>query len=186
MVSGLLQLELAASEGRAAERLRHAISQIKAISQVHNLLSEEMPDRVDTRVLIRVVMETLVNSMTAHETLPEVELELGALWLDADQAVPLALIVNELASNALLHGHPPEDEPLRLSLQCVQQDCYVCLTVRDNGGGYPETITSSGQGMNIVRQLGQVNLRGELLLTNRGGGAFAVLRFPITEREADA
>jgi hypothetical protein len=40
--------------------------------------------------------------------------------------------------------------------------------------------------MNIVRQLGQVNLRGELLLTNRGGGAFAVLRFPITEREADA
>jgi two-component sensor histidine kinase len=186
MVSGLLQLELAASEGRAAERLRHAISQIKAISQVHNLLSEEMPDRVDTRVLIRVVMETLVNSMTAHETLPEVELELGALWLDADQAVPLALIVNELASNALLHGHPPEDEPLRLSLQCIQQDCYVCLTVRDNGGGYPETITSSGQGMNIVRQLGQVNLRGELLLTNRGGGAFAVLRFPITEREADA
>ncbi len=183
MVSGLLQLELVASEGRAAERLRHAISEIQAIAQVHNLLSEEMPDQVDARVLIRVIIETLLDSTPTDGTPPEVELELGHLWLDAEQAVPLALIVNELVANALLHGHPPEGEPLRLRVQCAQQDQSVCLTVYDNGGGYPENITSSGQGMNIVRQLGQVNLRGELLLTNRENGAYAVVSFPIAARQ---
>ena len=186
MVSGLLQLELAASEGRAAQRLQHAISQIQAIGQVHNLLSEEMPDQVDTRVLIRIIIETLLESAPAGDTPPEVELELGHLWLDADQAVPLALIVNELVANALLHGHPPEGEPLRLLVQCGQQDQSVCLTVHDNGGGYPETITSSGQGMNIVRQLGQINLRGELLLTNRENGAYVVARFPIATQQPGA
>jgi two-component sensor histidine kinase len=185
MVSGLLQLELAYAEGRAAQRLQHAISQIQAIGQVHNLLSEEMPDQVDTRVLIRIIIETMLDSAPATETPPEVELELGNLWLDAAQAVPLALIVNELASNALLHGHPPEGQPLRLLIQCAQQDQSVCLTVRDNGGGYPDAIPDSGQGMNIVRQLGQVNLRGELHLTNREDGAYAVVRFPIIVREPD-
>ncbi len=186
MVSGLLQLELAASEGRAAERLQHAISQIQAIGQVHNLLSEEMPDQVDTRVLIRIIIETMFDSMPAGGMQPQVELELGNLWLDAVQAVPLALIVNELVANAFLHGHPPEGEPLRLFLQCIEQDQRVCLTVRDNGGGYPETVSDTGQGMNIVRQLGQVNLRGELLLTNRDDGAYAVVRFPIIAREPGA
>lgn len=186
MVSGLLQLELAFAEGRAAQRLQHAISQIQAIGQVHNLLSEEMPDQVDTRVLIRIIIETMLESTTANETPPEVELELGHLWLDAQQAVPLALIVNELVANALLHGRPSEGQPLRLFIQCLQQDQSVCLTVRDNGGGYPDTIPDSGQGMNIVRQLGQINLRGELLLTNREDGAYAVVRFPIITREPGA
>jgi len=186
MVSGLLQLELACAEGRAAERLQHAIAQIQAISQVHNLLSVEMPDRVDTRVLIRIIIETMLDSMPHGEMTPQVELELDNLWLDAEQAVPLALIINELAANALLHGRPPDGEPLRLRIQCLEQDRYVCLTVQDNGGGYPEEITSGGQGMNIVRQLGQINLRGDLFLTNRDGGAYAVVRFPIPARDSDA
>jgi two-component sensor histidine kinase len=184
MVSGLLQLEQAASEGRAAERLQHAITQIQAIAQVHNLLSEEMPEQVDTRVLIRIIIETLLESAPVGEIAPEVDLDLADLWLDAVQAVPLALIVNELAANALLHGHPPEGQPLRLLVQCAQQDQSVCLTFHDNGGGYPETIHSSGQGMNIVRQLGQINLRGELHLGNRDNGAYAALRFPIVEQRA--
>ncbi|MBM3861247.1 MAG: GAF domain-containing protein [Verrucomicrobia bacterium] len=179
MVSGLLQLELAAAEGDLAQRLHHAISQIQAIAQVHNLLSEEMPDQVDTRVLIRIIVETMMESISSTDATPQVELELGNLWLDSSQAVPLALIVNELSANSFLHGHPPAGEPLRLFIQCVQQDQSVCLTVRDNGGGYPETIASDGQGMDIVRQLGQINLRGELFLTNRDNGAYVVLRFPI-------
>lgn len=186
MISGLLQLELASAEGRAALRLQHAISQIQAISQVHNLLSAEMPEQVDTRVLIRIIIETMLQSAPATHPPPQVELELGDLWLDAQQAVPLALIVNELATNSLRHGRPPEGQPLRLRIQCTQQDGSVCLIVHDNGGGYPEAITSNGQGMNIVRQLGQVNLRGQLLLTNRNDGAYAVLRFPLLTRETDA
>ncbi len=180
MISGLLQLELAASEGRTAERLEHAISQVQAIAQVHNLLSAEMPEQVDARVLIRVIVETLVSSATGEP--PRVQMNLEQLWLNADQAVPLALIINELVTNSLLHGVPPEGEPLQLFVFCQHQNNTVTITIADNGGGFRATETrgrSSGQGVNIIRQLTQVNLRGELLLGNSDVGVCATLRFPL-------
>lgn len=182
MISGLLQLELSSLEGRAAERLQHAITEIQAIAQVHNLLSEKMPDRVDSQVLIRVIVETLFNSASAAGIAPQVEMELERLWLDADQAVPLALVVNEIVSNSLVHGRPPNGEPIRLWIRCVSEGKTVNLVVLDNGGGIPETTESTGQGMNIVRQLATVNLQGELAIENRDGGAYASLRFPMALR----
>jgi two-component sensor histidine kinase len=131
-------------------------------------------------------VETLFNSASAAGISPQVEMELERLWLDADHAVPFALVVNELVSNSLLHGRPAAGEPVRIQLQCKQEGDRVCLTVRDNGGGYPEPKQSSGQGMNIIRQLVQVNLRGQLVLTNRDRGVYAELRFPIAVRQASA
>ncbi len=180
MISGLLQLELSASEGRAAERLQHAISEIQAIAQVHNLLSEKMPDRVDSQALVRVIVETLFNSASAAGIAPQVEMELDRIWLAADQAVPLALVVNELVSNSLMHGHPREGESLRLSIRCVSDGNTVSVVVQDNGGGIPATTDSTGQGMSIIRQLAQVNLQGQLTMENRDDGVYAGLRFPMT------
>jgi two-component sensor histidine kinase len=182
MISGLLQLELALSDGKAAERLQHAVSQIQAIAQVHNLLSEKMPDQVDILVLIKEIVQTLVASMPAGNEAPDVTLELVHLWLEAEQAVALALIVNELVANSLLHAKPPQGGMLRLLVRCRLEDSTVSLTVTDNGGGFPKAVRngdSKGQGMRIIRQLAQVNLRGELRLADLDGGAHAILEFPV-------
>ena len=111
-----------------------------------------------------------------------VTIEVEHLWLGADQAVPLALIVNELVSNTFLHGHPPTGQPLRAQIQCRQQDSHVQLVVADNGGGLDggkDWREFEGQGMNIVAQLAQVNLRGDLQIDSRDGGVRAELRFEV-------
>jgi two-component sensor histidine kinase len=136
-----------------------------------------MPDNVDAVPLITAIMETLAHSSPRQ---PELRLDLQHLWLTPDQAVALALIVNELSSNSVLHGRPPAGEPLRLGVQCRQAGQEIQVTICDNGGGLPASYdwrTSTRQGMTIVRQLAQINLRGQLTLGNRNGGLCAEVKF---------
>jgi PAS domain S-box-containing protein len=183
MISGLLQLEADTAQiGPTTEFLRTAITRIQAIAQVHNLLSEEMPEKVDVYTLITTIVHTLVSSTPETNGAPDVIVEVEHLWLAADQAVPVALIVNELVSNTLLHGQPPAGQPLRARIQCRQQDRYAQLVVADNGGGLQDGKNWNefeGQGMNIVAQLAQVNLRGDLQIRSRDGGVHAELKFEV-------
>jgi PAS domain S-box-containing protein len=172
MISGLLQLEAIESPAMST-----AISRIQAIAKVHNLLSRDMPDRVDAQPLITTILETLAGASVRR---PAVQLELSQVWLTPDHAVALALIVNELASNSAIHGKPPAGEPLRLHVTSRQVGHEVIVTVADNGGGLPADYDwqkSSRQGMNILRQLAQINLRGRLTMANANGGLRAELTF---------
>ncbi|MCG3149183.1 MAG: hypothetical protein PCFJNLEI_02643 [Verrucomicrobiae bacterium] len=172
MISGLLQLESVESPAMTT-----AISRIQAIAKVHNLLSREMPDNVDAVPLLSTIMETLAASSARR---PELQLDLEHIWLTPDQAVALALIVNELASNSVIHGQPPAGLPLRLGVCCRQAGSEIQVRVCDNGGGLPASYdwrTSTRQGMTIVRQLAQINLRGQLTLENRDGGLCGTLKF---------
>ena len=183
MISGLLQLEAdTATVDSSRQFLRTAITRIQAIAQVHNLLSEEMPEKVDAHTLITTIIHTLVSSAPAARGSPEVTVDVEHLWLGADQAVPLALIVNELVSNSFLHGRVPVGHALHTRIQCREQEGRVLLIVEDNGGGFADGKDwreCEGQGMNIVAQLAQVNLRGRLQIDSRGGGVRAELRFEV-------
>jgi two-component sensor histidine kinase len=189
MISGLLQLQAEAAAGDTvwAGHLHTAVARIQAIAQVHNLLSQEMPEKVDTQALITTIIGTLMSSSASPCGRPEMLVQVQHLWLNAEQAVALALIVNELLTNSLLHARPPADEPLRLQVQCEQVDGQARLVISDNGGGFTgarDWREFRGQGMNIVAQLAQVNLGGTLEISTRDGGARAELRFEILSQPA--
>jgi PAS domain S-box-containing protein len=183
MVSGLLQLEAESAPIESSRSfLQTAITRIQAIAQVHNLLSEEMPEKVDVNVLITTIVHMLASSAPGTHGTPDVTVDVDHVWLGAEQAVPLALIVNELASNTFVHGQSPEGQPLRARIRCRQQDNHIELVVSDNGGGFADGKDwreCEGQGMSIVAQLAQVNLRGHLQIEPRDGGVRAELRFEI-------
>ena len=172
MVSGLLQLEAADNAV-----IPPAIARIQAIAKVHNLLSREMPDRVNARPLIQAILDS-VTSTTPNP--PVLRLDLAPVWLTPDHATALALIVNELAANAAIHGCPRPDAGLQLQLHCRQTGDEVRLVVSDNGGGLPTDFDwrqSTRQGMSIIRQLARTNLGGQIDFTNHNGGLSAELKF---------
>jgi two-component sensor histidine kinase len=127
----------------------------------------------------------LLSAAPAIGGTPQVTLQLEHLWLNADQAVALSLIVNELVANSLLHGQPPDGQALHVNVECRQQENWVRLVTQDNGGGFKDGKdwrSFPGQGMNIINQLVQVNLRGELQVRNQYGGVCAELRFGMAGR----
>ena len=158
------------------------MARIHAIAQVHNLLSEEMPDEVDAHTLINAIVNTLITTTSSGGEQTAVKLEIEHLRLSAEQAVPVSLIVNELVANALLHCQAPSEGKLEVRVQCRQEDRRARLTVSDNGGGLPpgfDPFKSEGHGMNIVAQLARVNLRGQLTIQNRNGGVCSELTFDL-------
>jgi two-component sensor histidine kinase len=190
MVSGLLQLQAeTGASGDVSAQLRSATTRVQAIAKVHNLLSQDMPEKVDAEKLIAALVHTLVDVSGTEGAGPRVELDLEQLWLTSEQAVAVALIVNELVSNALLHARVPAGERLHLRISCRRENGQARLQIADNGGGFPTGFNwrnSRGQGLNIIIQLAQVNLRGALEIASRDGGVFAGVRFELAQAEQPA
>ena len=54
--------------------------------------------------------------------------------LDVDSVISIGLIVNELVSNALKHAFP-NDRQGQISVELVEQDSHLLLSISDNGIG---------------------------------------------------
>ncbi len=142
---------------------------------------------MDAEKLIAALVHTLVDVSGPDGAGPRVELDLEQIWLTSEQAVAVALIVNELVSNALLHARAPAGDRLQLRIACRREGEQARLQISDNGGGFPAGFNwrnSRGQGMNIIIQLAQVNLRGALEIASRDRGVFAGVRFDLAQAAA--
>jgi PAS domain S-box-containing protein len=101
--------------------------------------------------------------------------------LDLEKAVPCALAVSELLTNALKHAFPaPRAGAVEIDL--VEQPGRYVLTVRDNGVGLPDGFDlarSQSLGLQLVAVLAR-QLGGTFQLTSRDG-VTAEVAFPRSE-----
>jgi two-component sensor histidine kinase len=109
-----------------------------------------------------------------------VEAEPIALPIEA--AVPVALILNELVTNAVKYGRP-ETGRQRIDVTWAQEADHLILRVQDNGPGFRSaegTRRASGLGLvrGLLRQLGG-GLSAEPGPLGRAKGALCAVRFPV-------
>lgn len=133
--------------------LNHAISQLHAVSETHNLLSRQRHEMVRVHRLIEDIGKVL-QPLCAQRIQPELSLQTAHLAVPAAEAVPLALVLNELIQNAVTHGYPDgRAGTIRLGIE-ERPEC-VCLTVADDGRPLPATHgeTGEGLGLSLVRSL---------------------------------
>ena len=98
--------------------------------------------------------------------------------LSSKRATVLALIVNELVSNALKHACRDAVEG-ELDLSLRQDSEELVLRVQDNGPGLPPDFsmdTHSHVGLDVVRTLAERDLNGSFTLTSPRG-VLAEVRF---------
>jgi two-component sensor histidine kinase/PAS domain-containing protein len=100
--------------------------------------------------------------------------------LDADLATPLALVLNELAQNAVEHGLGERGGSV--VVRPVRGAGELAVAVEDDGAGLPADFDgagSAGLGLQIARTL-LADLGGSVELGPReGGGTTAVVRLPL-------
>lgn len=79
------------------------------------------------------------------------------LSIDLDRAVPLALIISELATNAVKHAYPDATKYNELLVKVKRlNEEEVSLTILDNGQGLPDNFdiqNAEGIGFEIIRAL---------------------------------
>lgn len=177
-VTDLLTLELALNAGAdPGEVLRDSIERVQAIALVHELLShEEDVESVDVRLFVEGLVPQVLRS--AGLACPAVEVQVTVLPAaqPSKKATTLALILNELVSNAGKHAFAKRRAG-SLQVRLTEEEGNLLLLVQDDGPGLPprfDPVRDAHVGMQVVMMLARNDLNGRLSLRNVGGLQAAV------------
>jgi len=177
MVASLLRMELRRADSPGARiALEESIARIISIAAVHDSLSQEGTEMVDLRELVKRLLFAVASAAAPLDLTTEV---VGSvISLPAEQATPLALLVNELATNAVKHAFPDRSRG-RIEVRLSEEPDTFLIEVRDDGVGLPEGFTlvdSAHLGLQIAQNLVRRDLGGSLELISEGGTK-AVIHF---------
>ncbi len=174
--------------GRIKDKELHAIledtrNRVRSMALLHEALYRSGDfANISFGTYISDLCRQIVASHGQLARLVKVERRLGDIELSMDQAVPCALIVNELVSNALKHAFP-NNRPGSVVVTFERSDEQsLLLCVQDDGVGMPAGIDPSNSptlGLLLVSELtGQ--LLGHLTVErpSEGGTDFRV-SFPV-------
>lgn len=167
--------------------LNEAVNRIGSIAAIHDLLSREDIGYTTIGAVAREVVDeasaTLVPStMRLTYDVPE-----RGVQVPSRQATILALLINELVANAIMHGLEGRQRghlrvyAERMPGQPGETD-LICLRVEDDGQGPPEGFdvnARAGLGLTIARTLVRADLHGTIAARkNESGGTTVSITFP--------
>ncbi len=176
-IIGLLSLErnyISPEYREVYESVRQRlVGRVRGLATVHNLLSAAGWTTLYLDELARQIVSSVLHSLPASCPASISVLPSAAVRVNPDQAHHLALILNELATNAVKYAYSPENSSLKIEVSISLENDIVRLEFRDNGPGYPEAVQQFNQysvGFELIQNLVRHNLRGTLELHNDGGG----------------
>ena len=189
LVSSLLGLQrgtLDDPEARLA--LEDARRRIRAIARVHEgFYSTGLFDCADFGDVLRSLRESMA---TDRENQPDIVVDVPPGWFVAsDKATPLALIANELLTNALKHAFLPGQRGI-ITVRCsAAPDGAMILAVSDNGRGPPpgfnlSTPSGLGFGLRLVQTLGR-QIGAKIEIHTAEAGMTIEIRVPHTPQNAE-
>ncbi|MFC1813454.1 PAS domain S-box protein [Thermodesulfobacteriota bacterium] len=179
IVSSLLDMSSMKTKNQEAQNLlKDARSRIHSMALIHSQLYEN--DRFDN-----IDMERHVHELANH--LSQVYLGNGGwittiikpseVYLSVNQAIPCALVLNELIANAFKHAFKEREEgKVRISINNLSGDT-VQMSVKDDGSGISEDVdlsNATGLGLKLVRYLVVGQLKGEMRFHINNGTEFQI------------
>jgi two-component sensor histidine kinase len=170
-----LQSSTVDSPEAALRALGASRDRIFSMAKVHEQLCESGSlSHISMADFIRSLVGDLV-AIYAVDSPMQLDLDLDEVSLEITRAVPCGLIVNELVSNALIHGLPAVEAP-RLSVSLRNAGSLIELRIQDNGVGLPDGLEPTGAsslGLNLIHILAE-QLKGEVHTENGEGTTFMV------------
>jgi two-component sensor histidine kinase len=178
IVATMLRLQAAGTENPTEEHaLSDASRRVAAISRAHQrLYAGENIDTLDVGSYLRDICADLRDSMPGCEI--EVDAPKG-LEFSTDRAIPVALLVNELITNAAKYAYPAGHCRVWVTVVRDPHDAMI-VSVRDEGVGLPQDFdmnTGRGLGMRLIRAF-TTQLAGKLEVKRLTPGAEFVLTVP--------
>jgi GAF domain-containing protein/HAMP domain-containing protein/anti-sigma regulatory factor (Ser/Thr protein kinase) len=172
-IIGLLYAERrhAALKDRAAYQsiMQDLINRVQGLATVHSLLSTSGWAPIPLTELVTRVAHSSLRALPSHKRLL-VDVQPSDVYVTADQANHLALIINELITNSIKYGMA-----LRLTghvkVTIREESENVLLEFRDDGPGFPADVLDGTKprynvGFHLITNLVGLALDGRLQLYN--------------------
>ena len=100
------------------------------------------------------------------------DIDTESFYLSVTQAVPCALALNEVISNAFKYAYPGNTNGVVEISQKISTEDAVSIRVYDHGEGIPDSVDiekTDTLGLKLVRNLIVRQLNGDLQIQNKNG-----------------
>ncbi len=182
-ISALLAMQLRRIEpqSQGARALRESAARIQSIAAIHNLLSREDVGVTTVSAIARQVVDSAQATLVNYDHPVKFQVMGDEVRIGSRDATVLALVINELISNALTHGLAAEGG--RIEVEATLDADTITVDVRDDGPLHPpapKTTPSSGLGLQIIHTLVNEDLGGvfDLDIDHTQRWTHARVRFP--------
>jgi two-component sensor histidine kinase/HAMP domain-containing protein len=182
IISGLLDMTRnRCADQQISDLLTGACSRIHTMAMIHNQLYQST--RFD-----RIQMQDYIRELSAHlsqvygkSSRVTMDFRVESITLSLIQAMPCAMIFNELISNSFKHAYQP-DQPGNIAISMSATDNFISVRFKDDGVGIPEDMDLSqtkSLGMKLINNLVVKQLKGSLRIS-RNPGTEVVFGFKIS------
>lgn len=180
IVASLFGLQRAQIKDPEARRqFEQAGRRINTVAQIHQrLYQDERVDIVSFDRFLQELCDELSSAMGGDERITLV-CEAHACQLPTDQAIPLALVLNEIITNAFKYAYA-EGASGEVRVSCHKAGDELVLSVSDDGLPLPDNFDltrSSGLGMRLITALIK-QLRASFEVVRHAKGKSFVLNIP--------
>ena len=181
-VASLLSLQKRRAESsEAADLLGLSAARVQSIAAVHELFSAEDIGLATVGEIGERIMEIVLNDLVSPSQRIAFTIDSDSINLGSKQATLFALVLNELVSNAVMHGFAGQADS-RIRIAASEHKGMIAVDVWDSGIGMQEDFslhTHAGLGLSIVEQLVVHELSGTFHIDNEpNGGTTARITFP--------
>lgn len=185
VISGLLFLQAdKTNDKKARQLLKQSESRIHSMALIHEMLyNNQTFSSIDPDTYIRQLIHFISENLRAEKPV-STKVETGKIELDMNTAIPCALIINELLTNAYKYAFN-ECESGEITVKFLREENHYRLEVSDNGVGIPKEVDlqnpqEEGLGLFLVKTLVK-QMNGKLEIFNRNGTTFRILFAPEEE-----
>lgn len=185
IISSLLDLSSMRSSNEAVDLFTDARAKIHTMALIHSqLYRSDRVDQIDMKSHIHELVKFLSQIYASRLITPVIESY--DVYLSITQAIPCALVLNELISNAYKHAFKEGQKgTVTITMQRSAGDT-IFIRAKDDGVGIPEEVDiykTDSLGLKLVRNLVQKQLKGEIEVKRDKGTEF-IIEFKILKEEA--
>ena len=185
MIAALLAMQARTiKDPNARATMNSMLNRVEALGTVHRRLYQSRDvERFDVAAFAQDLADDLVRG--SGRTDVRLHLDLEAVEVPVEKAPPVALMLNELITNAMKHAFA-RDRAGRLSVSVRPDGNYIAICVVDDGHGMPDTVASSGSfGKRLIESLAR-QLAATLTWRPANPGTRVDLRLPISAGSKEA
>lgn len=182
VISAMVEMQaMRDDEAIPASEIQRLGQHVRGLAAIHDLLTLEARDNgtVDNLSAKEAVeklmplLQTMIGARRIHARVEDVRLPIR-------QSAGLAILVNELVSNAMKHGKG--DITIDLA-HLPDRPGWAGLDVCDDGPGFPPDFDprkAANTGLDLIESVGRWDLQGDVTYLNRPeGGACVRILFPV-------
>jgi two-component sensor histidine kinase len=175
-ISAILSMEARATPREHRAALERVQGRVQALAALYRRLDgASQVDRIEMAEYLGGLVASFRDSLAAPAPV-EVSCDLAPVTLPSRAAVPLALVVNELLTNAIKHAFVEgRTGTVHVSLTAQDGTCRLC--VADDGRGLDEAREGSGTGRTLIDAF-LAELGGQLSIQTGPEGTRITVDFP--------